>query len=215
MWSWHVKIHAISSCLTTRCCQFCLRQNTTKPWGSRCLFSWKAFEKFCQECVAKVLAHTQSPVVLWAGTCELLLIISWEDRDVCCGCAVPMQLLWGCHAVAILLQCCCYAIAMLLLCDLVLKTKTSSSAPDTCQSCNMNVLKLWHVFVKIITWNCQSCDIYFSPFTKQDQDEAWLGFSFSLIGLKNSTEFKDSINAFLVFCAFGDDHILVFLMILY
>ena len=84
-------------------------------WGSQCLFSRKAFKNICQEYGAKVVFH------------------------VCCGYAVPKQLLCGCHAVAILLQCCCYVIAMLLLCNCFWKPKQA-------------VVHL--ILAKVVIWMC-------------------------------------------------------------
>ena len=37
--------------------------------------------------------------------------------------------------------------------------------------CHLNLSKLIHEFVQVVTWICQSCSMYFLPFAKQNQAE--------------------------------------------
>ena len=51
----------------------------------------------------------------------------------------------------------------------------SSSNPAKVAGC-INLSNLFHVFVKIVQWNCQSCKMYISPTTKPNQADIWLRF---------------------------------------
>ena len=43
-------------------------------------------------------------------------------------------------------------------------------------SCDMYLSKLIYGFLKVASWICQSCSMYFSPFVKQNQAEVWPRF---------------------------------------
>ena len=78
---------------------------------------------------------------------------------------------------------------------------------DKCMSLSfyMDLSKLLHGFVKVVTWICQSCFMYFSPFAKQNQAEAWPRFQclLKLLLWTQGVECVKVVSALGPFCLFA------------